>query len=124
MSFNPIFKKSKAIEWTAYVLEAVGKAKKYNKPVFLEFKTYRWLEHCGPNWDDHLGYRKKDELKEWMMKCPLKRYEKIIKEKKIVGEKDLININEEIDLEIQEAFSFAKLSHFPSSDALFEDIYA
>ena len=35
MSFNPIFKKSKAIEWTAYVLEAVGKAKKYNKHVYL-----------------------------------------------------------------------------------------
>ena len=36
MSFNPIFKKSKAIEWTAYVLEAVGKAKKYQKKVFLD----------------------------------------------------------------------------------------
>ena len=36
MSFSPIFKKSKAIEWTAYVLEAVGKAKKYNKHVYLD----------------------------------------------------------------------------------------
>ena len=36
MSFNPIFKKSKAIEWTAYVLEAVGKAKKYQRPVKLD----------------------------------------------------------------------------------------
>ena len=24
MSFNPIFKKTEAMEWTAYVLEAVG----------------------------------------------------------------------------------------------------
>ena len=36
MSFSPIFKKTEAMEWTAYVLEAVGKAKKYNKPVFLD----------------------------------------------------------------------------------------
>jgi hypothetical protein len=36
MSFNPIFKKPQAIQWTAYVLEAVGKAKKYNKNVFLD----------------------------------------------------------------------------------------
>ena len=36
MSFNPIFKKTEAMEWTAYVLEAVGKAKKYGKPVYLD----------------------------------------------------------------------------------------
>ena len=36
MSFNPLFKTTKAMEWTAYVLEAVGKAKKYQKKVFLD----------------------------------------------------------------------------------------
>ena len=36
MSFSPIFKKTEAMEWTAYVLEAVGTAKKYNKHVFLD----------------------------------------------------------------------------------------
>ena len=36
MNFNPLFKKTQAMEWTAYVLEAVGKAKKYNKHVFLD----------------------------------------------------------------------------------------
>ena len=37
MNFNPLFKNRRAsIQWTAYVLEAVGKAKKYNKPVFLD----------------------------------------------------------------------------------------
>ena len=37
MNFNPLFKNRRAsIEWTAYVLEAVGKAKKYQKKVFLD----------------------------------------------------------------------------------------
>ena len=36
MNFNPLFKKTQAMEWTAYVLEAVGKAKKYQKKVFLD----------------------------------------------------------------------------------------
>ena len=37
MNFNPLFKNKRAsIEWTAYVLEAVGKAKKYQKKVFLD----------------------------------------------------------------------------------------
>ena len=35
MSFNPLFKKTESMEWTAYVLEAVGKAKKYKKKDFF-----------------------------------------------------------------------------------------
>ena len=90
----------------------------------MELFTYRWLEHCGPNWDDHLGYRKKDELKYWMAKCPLKRCEKNIKDEKIINDKDLETINEEVDLEIREAFNFAKSSSLPNSEALFEHVYA
>ena len=37
MSFNKFLKqKRKSIQWTAYVLEAVGKAKKYQRPVTLD----------------------------------------------------------------------------------------
>ena len=37
MSFNKFLKqKRQSIQWTAYVLEAVGKAKKYQKPVTLD----------------------------------------------------------------------------------------
>ena len=39
MSFNPLFKKTESMEWTAYVLEAVGKAKKYKKKIFLDVAT-------------------------------------------------------------------------------------
>ena len=37
MSFNKFLKqKRQSIQWTAYVLEAVGKAKKYQKPITLD----------------------------------------------------------------------------------------
>ena len=37
MSFDKVFKRRRqSIQWTAYVLEAVGKAKKYQKKVFLD----------------------------------------------------------------------------------------
>ena len=26
-------------------------------PQFVELETYRWREHCGPNYDNDLGYR-------------------------------------------------------------------
>ena len=44
-------------------------------PVFLEFETYRHLEHCGPNNDDNLGYRDKNQIKNWKRKDPIKNYE-------------------------------------------------
>ena len=50
--------------------------KKKNKPALVEFKTYRWLEHCGPNWDDDLGYRSREEVKRWLKKCPISIIEK------------------------------------------------
>ena len=82
------------------------------------------MEHCGPNWDDHLGYRKKGELKEWMIKCPLKRYEKILINKKIISDSDIVRMNNNIKDEIEESFEYAKGSLFPPTDALFEHIYA
>ena len=108
----------------AFSGQAIEYIQKNKRPYLLELFTYRWLEHCGPNWDDHLGYRKKDELKYWMAKCPLKRCEKNIKDEKIINDKDLETINEEVDLEIREAFNFAKSSSLPNSEALFEHVYA
>ena len=29
---------------------------KINKPLFIEVDTYRYYEHCGPNFDDNLNY--------------------------------------------------------------------
>jgi len=41
-------------------------------PVFIYSKTYRHLEHCGPNNDDKLNYRPKKEIKYWLRKDPIK----------------------------------------------------
>ena len=45
--------------------------------------TYRHLEHCGPNEDDHLNYRNKNEVSFWKKKDPLKVLEnKLLKKYK------------------------------------------
>ena len=38
---------------------------KTNKPCFLELSTYRHYEHCGPNFDDDLGYRNPKVTEKW-----------------------------------------------------------
>ena len=41
------------------------------KPFFLFFNNYRWREHCGPNYDNHIGYRTEREFKNWKKNDPL-----------------------------------------------------
>ena len=65
----------------SFTKKIINKIKKERKPYFIEYKTYRWLEHCGPNWDDHLNYRPKGELDSWIKKCPLKLIEKKLSKK-------------------------------------------
>ena len=52
-------------------LYAKNYVEKKNKPIFLEFNTYRYLEHCGPFNDDNLKYRPKKEVDFWKKKDPL-----------------------------------------------------
>ena len=92
--------------------KALEFVKTKKKPVFLEFKTYRWLEHRGPNWDDNLGYRKKGELNRWIKKCPLKKIEKKL------AKNNLTTIKNKIDDEVTDAFNFAKKSKFPKKNLL------
>ena len=93
------------------------------KPIFLELKTYRWLEHCGPNWDDNLNYRPKGELKKWIKKCPLKKFKN-----KICSNPKKLNIikklEKDINNEINIAFSSAKNSKFPKKNILNKYIYS
>ena len=48
--------------------KAAAYVEKKSKPIFLEFLTYRHLEHCGPNIDDNLEYRPRKEIELWKRK--------------------------------------------------------
>ena len=51
--------------------KSINEIRKTSKPIFLEFSTYRWLEHCGPDDDTNLKYRSQKELDFWKKKDPL-----------------------------------------------------
>jgi TPP-dependent pyruvate/acetoin dehydrogenase alpha subunit len=84
--------------------------KKGNGPVFLELPTYRWREHCGPNFDNHIGYRSEDEFIEWRKKDPIERVSRAPISEAICWETEA----QAISIEIDQAISFAKNSPFPS----------
>ena len=100
--------------------EAVSRIHQDKGPQFLEFETYRWLEHCGPNDDEHLDYRPAQELKKWKEKCPIKRTRKHLLDQGLISENELVSIQETIENEIHKAFEFARSSPAPTPDTLFQ----
>lgn len=52
---------------------AVSWARSGKGPVLCEFPTYRWREHCGPNYDNTIGYRTEKEFLMWKKKDPIGR---------------------------------------------------
>ena len=106
------------------VKDNVGLVRKGNGPVFLEFKTYRFLEHCGPKADDNLNYRKKNEINYWKSKDPVKFLRNTINKKEILKNKNLKNFENKIKNKINRSFKFAEKSKFPNQKDMFKDIYA
>ena len=88
------------------VLKITEQAREYmtaNKnPVLLEFDTYRWLEHCGPNWDDHLGYRQ-DRERSMDVTLSNEKIKKYLNDNG-VSPSDLASIDGDIDEKIDQAF--------------------
>jgi len=50
---------------------AVHDLRQGSGPVFMELATYRWLEHCGPGYDNDIGYRTEVEFQKWKQRDPL-----------------------------------------------------
>jgi pyruvate dehydrogenase E1 component alpha subunit len=103
--------------------EAIKYIRSNNSPAFIELNTFRWLEHCGPNYDDNLGYRKKGELDQWLKRDPIDSYKTIMFENHTLTEKEISENKDVILTEIDEAFKFAKDSPFPDQNLLNEHIY-
>jgi pyruvate dehydrogenase E1 component alpha subunit len=108
----------------AYALagQAIDHARSGAGPAFIEFATYRWLEHCGPFDDSHLGYRPDGELEAWKARDPLTAYSAALATR---GFADTIDtMRADISAEIDAAVAFAKYSPFPDRSTLARYVYA
>lgn len=103
---------------------AVSHARKGLGPFFLEFDTYRWREHCGPAYDNDIGYRTEKEFQKWYKQCPIDSYEKSLINDGITNEQQIKEYKLNIQSEIDEAVIFAKESPFPDVDQINSNVYA
>jgi len=93
------------------VLNTIKNIKNGLGPQFLLIKTARYMEHVGINEDFSAGYRSEDDLKEWKKNDPIINMEK---------NEELIK---KINIEIQDAVSYAIESSFPTRSELLKDVY-
>jgi len=113
------------IKKTFYLLDkAINKIKKNFKPIFIEFSTYRWLEHCGPNDDTILDYRSIKELNSWKKRDPIAKLEKELISSKKNLEKKINKLKKNNKVKIKKAFDYAIKSKLPKTKDAFKDIYA
>lgn len=104
--------------------EAIDSIRNGNGPAFIKLNTYRFREHCGPNYDTDLGYRSVDEFETHLEKCPIKQTQKELIEEGALTEETIYMRWQEIEKEIDDAFTFAKESPFPEFDLENELTYA
>jgi len=94
---------------------AVDNARSGKGPQFIEFKTYRWREHCGPSFDDDLNYRSQPEIEDGLKDCPIAKFETRLTQRKSFSSSERELFETEIREEIEGAFKFALSSAKPSS---------
>ena len=93
-------------------------------PRFLEFSTYRWLEHCGPNYDNHIGYRTEAEYQKWRDQEPIGRLQSALVTDGAVTVAELERMDAVILREMEDAFIFAEAASEPPPEYAYTDLYS
>jgi len=96
-------------------------------PVFMEFLTYRFRGHVGP--DDnvqgaHTDIRPAAEIKKWLEKDPIIQFEKYLSENNLLDSEILKNIKSMIAAEVEEAVKFAVESNRPHKDEVTKYVFS
>ncbi|MBK8054798.1 MAG: pyruvate dehydrogenase (acetyl-transferring) E1 component subunit alpha [Saprospiraceae bacterium] len=90
-------------------------------PYYLEIETYRYRGHSV---SDPAKYRTKEELEAYKEKDPLVVIQDRIVKQKIASQKEVDDIIEAINKEIDDAMEFAENSPYPLPSELYEDNYS
>jgi pyruvate dehydrogenase E1 component alpha subunit len=103
--------------------EAVHRARRGDGPTLLECKTYRWKGHVGPDCDWEKGCRPREELTDWMNRCPIESLQKRLIAWGVADQPWYDQLQEEIGAKLDQAIQFARKSSFPDPDELYQHIY-
>jgi TPP-dependent pyruvate/acetoin dehydrogenase alpha subunit len=105
------------------VSTVISKMRLNPKPYLIEFDTYRWREHVGPNFDHEVGrtFRSKSELVEWQKKDPVLLMRNYLKTEDSVTEDDLTILENRVLDKVGQEFNRAKNSAKPDIRTIFQN---
>ena len=108
----------------ALTAQALAEIRGGGGPRLLELTTYRWLEHCGPNYDNDLGYRTEAEFLEWKARDPVPLMEARMLERGDADAAGIAAMDADIVRKTAEAFTAAEAAPFPAPGDAYTDLYA
>jgi pyruvate dehydrogenase E1 component alpha subunit len=101
---------------------AAKKARSGDGATFLECLTYRWDGHFGG--DPGTGYRPKEEIEAWKLKCPIKQLsEKLIEAGQLSAE-EFHRLNETVYAEVDAVAKRAEAAPLPNKEVDLTSIFA
>lgn len=104
--------------------EATERARRGGGPTLVVVDTYRFREHCGPAYDDDLGYRPEGELKSFEARCPVESLRAELTQRHGFTPERLAALEGELAAEIEQAFERARQAPFPAKTSVAERVYA
>ena len=111
-----------ATEVYLVVREAVERARAGEGPTLIEAMTYRWGQHSmRANLRDP---RPKEEFDKWMERDPIARMEEMLVSDKVVTEKRIAEIGNNVDSELATAVEFGTSSPQPTVQIMEGAVYA
>jgi acetoin:2,6-dichlorophenolindophenol oxidoreductase subunit alpha len=101
--------------------EAVEQCRRGDGPVFMEFLTYRFRGHVGP--DDniqgcHTDIRPQKEVSDSLLRDPIRLFKAYLIENELLDSRSLDDIRREIEKEVEAALAFATHSARPKEEEL------
>lgn len=108
----------------ALVAAAAEGARRGEGPQFVELATYRWREHCGPLYDNDIGYRTVEEFESWRERDPVEGFRRKLLAQGAVDQAWLNADDAAIAAEVAASFAFAEASPFPEPGQAYSDIYS
>jgi len=102
-------------------LRAVERARKDYLPSLIEVRTYRFMGH---SMSDPGHYRTRAEIERYQERDPIKVFGNNLREKRVLDDAGLKQIEERVRAEVERAVKFAEDSPEPAPEELYTDIYA
>ncbi len=100
---------------------AVARARREQLPTLLEIRTYRFMGH---SMSDPGNYRTRAEIEKYQERDPIKLFTASLKEKKLLDDQALADLEQRVRGEVDAAVRFAEESPEPAPEELFTHIYA